>query len=138
MHTLTALEPTDCRHLLRSSGTGRVVFTQDALPAVLPTPYVVWGDRLWFPATHQGPLRHHVDSAVLAYHVDHVDRRERSGWSVTVVGPCRAVPHAHSPARARRLVEEDGGRLLAVDLAHFTGRVLGGAPFPSLQAPVGT
>ncbi|MEZ0164376.1 pyridoxamine 5'-phosphate oxidase family protein [Kineococcus sp. LSe6-4] len=127
MHTVKALEPADCRRLLGTSGAGRVVFTQDALPAVLPTLYVVSGDRLWFPVTERGPLHQHVDGAVLAYHVDRVDRGERSGWSVTVVGACHTVDPAHAPVRAHGLARGPAGRLLAVEMDHLTGRELGRA-----------
>ncbi|MEZ0492860.1 pyridoxamine 5'-phosphate oxidase family protein [Kineococcus sp. TBRC 1896] len=130
MHCSSALPPRDCRRLLGSSGNGRAVFTEAALPAVLPTEYVVWGDRVWFPVPVGSSLRHHVDGAVLAYHVDHVEPSERSGWSVTVVGPCRTVPRPHSPTAACRLVEGTDHRLLALDMAHFTGRELGRAELP--------
>ncbi|NYD21609.1 pyridoxamine 5'-phosphate oxidase family protein [Kineococcus aurantiacus] len=126
MDDLADLDPDACRALLGAGGRGRVVFTEHALPAVVPRPYVLWGDRLWFPVPAWTALAGHRDGGVLAFHVDHVDACARAGWSVTVLGPARTEPPRAAPAAARALAADAGGAgLLSLDAVRFTGRVLG-------------
>lgn len=127
MQELTELTPAACRALLGTGGQGRVVFTEDALPAVAPTVYLLEVGRLWFPVPQRGALRRHRDGDVLAYHVDEVDPAAHTGWSVTAVGSAWSVPAADRPAQVRT-AWHDVDQVLALELGRLTGRSLQGAP----------
>ncbi|WP_432561659.1 pyridoxamine 5'-phosphate oxidase family protein [Kineococcus sp. SYSU DK003] len=134
MQELTELSAQACRTFLGTSGRGRIVFTEDSLPAVASTRYVVWGDRLWFPTPARSALRHHRDGDVLAYHVDHVEVDAEAaigdGWSVTVLGGCRAAPPGARPQAVEEFCPQPGGPVLALDMVQFTGRLLSARPIP--------
>lgn len=126
---LSELDDDECRRLLGNGGRGRVVHTEHALPAVAPTRYVVWGDRLWFAVPRGTALTRHPDGGVLAYHVDEVDLEARSGWSVTVLGTARSEPFRSRPAVARTLGPDDQ-HVVALDMSRFSGRRLGRTSAP--------
>lgn len=123
MDELSDLDPDACRALLGTGGSGRVVYTEHALPAVVPSRYVVWGDRLWFPVPWWTALAGHTDGAVLAFHTDRVETAARAGWSVTVLGPCRTVPAVAAPRAARDLAAGDRF-VMALDVVGLRGRGL--------------
>ncbi|WP_432513230.1 pyridoxamine 5'-phosphate oxidase family protein [Kineococcus sp. SYSU DK001] len=125
MDELTDLGPDACRALLGTCGAGRVVYTEHALPAVVPSRYVVRGGRLWFPVPWWTALAGHADGAVLAFHTDRFETASRAGWSVTVLGPCRTVPALAAPRAARDLAP--GEPVMALDVVGLRGRGLGTA-----------
>ena len=84
------LTPTECAHALRSVPTGRLLYTEDALPAVrlvtfaaphseiiIATENEVWFDRL--------------DRTFVAFEAGHVESGTRAGWSVVVLGHARTA-----------------------------------------------
>lgn len=108
---LELLDEATCRQLLGTAGSGRLGFSEGALPAILPVPFALQPDHLVIPAHRQSPVVAAVRGAVVALEVDCYDVAGRTGWSVTVIGPARllgapadlAVPahlRAASPATA--------------------------------------
>ncbi len=77
--------------LLASVPVGRVVYTDRALPAILPVNYVVDDDAVVFRTGAGSKLAAATREAVVAFEADSFDEATKSGWSVTVVGRSRLV-----------------------------------------------
>ncbi|MBQ0890649.1 DUF1918 domain-containing protein [Streptomyces sp. RM72] len=126
---LRDLDEEEERALLSTHGVGRLALNTPDGPAVFPLNYVVSEGDIAFrtdpdAATATAAA---VDSQV-AFEVDHIDEPMSQGWSVLVVGRCRAVT---DPEEARRLAQHahtepwPGGRRtmwLAVETERLTGR----------------
>ncbi|MDI3101597.1 pyridoxamine 5'-phosphate oxidase family protein [Streptomyces enissocaesilis] len=117
----------ECRGLLSSHGVGRIAFTSEHGPAVFPVNYEMTNGIVAFRTAPDSTTASAVDQQV-AFEVDQVDDAMSQGWSVLVVGRCRAVT---DPVEAERLDEAAhtrpwaGGRRidwLAVDIERLTGR----------------
>jgi uncharacterized protein len=80
------LDRESCLALLARGSVGRLVFTDRALPDVLPVPYRMDGERILLKlATGTTACTASLET-VVAYTVDDVDVGAGSGWSVTAVG----------------------------------------------------
>ncbi|GLW07008.1 pyridoxamine 5'-phosphate oxidase [Microtetraspora sp. NBRC 13810] len=96
---LQPLSREDCVTLLASAPIGRVVFTDQALPAVQPVAFAVDGDHIVIRAAGGSRLA----GAIVAFQVDAFDPVTRTGWSVTALGRARAVRDAAEADRLSRL-----------------------------------
>ena len=85
------LDEDACRRLLGTTGTGRIGFTDGALPAILPVPFAVRDGHVMIPERRGSPVESALRGAVVAFQVDSFDTGTRTGWSVTVVGLTRLV-----------------------------------------------
>lgn len=98
-----ALERAECLRLLGSAPVGRIVYTREALPAVLPVNFSLDTDASVVLRTSAGSdLVRAVDGAVVAFEADAFDAHDRSGWSVVVTGRATVVT---DPAARARLAE---------------------------------
>jgi uncharacterized protein len=88
---LEVLAEAECRELLGTARTGRLGFTDGALPAILPVPFALRDGQVVIPARRSSPVVSAVRGAVVAFQVDSYDAATRTGWSVTVVGPTRLI-----------------------------------------------
>lgn len=96
-----ALDRRTCLRLLAGVPVGRVVYTRQALPAVLPVNFCLDADSSVLLRTSAGSdLVRAIDGAVVAFEADEFDAETRSGWSVVVTG------------RAALLTDTDGHELL--------------------------
>ena len=81
----------ECWQLLTSVPFGRIVFTEQALPAVHPVNFAV-ADSAVVIRTGPGPK---LDAAmrgdVVAFEADAIDPETRTGWSVLVIGHASVV-----------------------------------------------
>jgi hypothetical protein len=114
--------------LLRSATIGRLVFTDNALPAICPINFtmaigeiIVRGER--------GCRVDKLDRMVVAFEADHVEPVTRTGWSVVVVGRARKLTDLDDlagPGLAASHPWAAGTRakFLAIDMEHITGRRL--------------
>jgi uncharacterized protein len=93
------LTRSECLAFLRSAEFGRLVFTQGALPAVLPVAFLLDGERIVLRTSAGGTVASSVDRMVVALQADHIDVARRSGWTVTVIGAARLV--TDEPERSR-------------------------------------
>lgn len=97
MHTadedrvLEVLDEAACRRLLGTAPSGRLGFTDGALPAILPVPFALEDGRVVVPTRLSSAVLSAVRGAVVAFAVDSYDAETRTGWGVTVVGPTRVV-----------------------------------------------
>lgn len=131
MHSTAEIWPLDykqCLAFMRTQAIGRLVFTEQALPAVRPVNFsLVQGEivlRLgWSPWVRR------LDRSVVAFEVDQIDQVDHTGWSVVVVGKARLVrdiDNLVSLADPLRPSWAPGPRdqVLAIDMEQVTGRQL--------------
>jgi nitroimidazol reductase NimA-like FMN-containing flavoprotein (pyridoxamine 5'-phosphate oxidase superfamily) len=83
---LIALSRRECLELLRTEQIGRAVFTDRAMPQILPVTYSVFDDDIVLATTSTSRLALASEGGVLAFEVDHHDPETRTGWSVVVTG----------------------------------------------------
>ncbi|MWA03419.1 pyridoxamine 5'-phosphate oxidase family protein [Actinomadura sp. LD22] len=88
---LEILGPDECRDLLRHAEVGRIVFTHNALPAIQPVNYVLYGEDIVFRTSRTSRLATAATGVIVAFEIDEFDVDARTGWSVVVVGPARRV-----------------------------------------------
>ena len=93
-----ALGTDECLRLLGTAAIGRLAYTQAALPAVRPVSFTFDGDDVLIPVAARSSLLDAVRGAVVAFEADAYDGIDRTGWTVTVVGPSRVLaPVAPEP-----------------------------------------
>lgn len=122
----------ECLALLPTAAFGRLVFTEGALPAVVPVAFVLDSAGLVLRTASGSAVARVPDGAVVALQADDVDPVRRAGWSVTVVGQTRTV---RDPVELARLADLPiitwvaGVRdvHVVVELGIVTGRRIGGA-----------
>ena len=128
--TTTELPHAEALALLDSVPIGRVLFSQQALPAIRLVNHVV-DDQAVVIRTHAGAalLGSAHDGAVVAYEMDEVDLVRRSGWSVTMTGVATLVTEPAEQRRYRELVHPCvGGRMdqvVRISIDYLTGLRLG-------------
>jgi hypothetical protein len=130
--TLEVLTVGECLRLLAQEPVGRVVFTDAALPAALPVNFVLVEDGVVFRTQAGGALDRAVRGAVVAFEADSYDARQRTGWTVLVVGRAEEV----TDPSLRRAVDDRGlrpwatghrGRMIKIRSDRVTGRRVGPA-----------
>ena len=94
------LDGDECRRLLEKTSIGRLAFTDGALPAILPVSYTVHDGHVLIAARRGSSVTAALRGAVVAFEVDSWSEEDRTGWSVTVVGPSRVISH---PDEVQRL-----------------------------------
>ncbi len=89
---LRELDRHECLRLLSLVPIGRIVYTHDALPAVLPVNFSLDHDHSVVLRTSAASrLAHAVDGAVVAFQADWFDEAAHTGWSVIVTGRATLV-----------------------------------------------
>lgn len=128
---LEILDRAECLALLRAAPYGRIVFTDQALPAVLPVNFSVWDGSLLIRTGAGGKLAAATRNAVVAFEADDVDQDTGKGWSVVVVGRSRVVDHPAELAEAQELAPRSwvGGcdHLIRITIGRIDGRRIGEA-----------
>ncbi|QUQ64036.1 pyridoxamine 5'-phosphate oxidase family protein [Kutzneria sp. CA-103260] len=123
---LEILDRAECVALLTTVPLGRIVFTDLALPAVLPVNFSVWDGSLLIRTGADGKLAAATRNAVVAFEVDDIDLDTGKGWSVVVVGRSGVVDHPAELAEAARAAPRTwvGGRdhLIRIVIGTISGR----------------
>ncbi|MEY9214587.1 pyridoxamine 5'-phosphate oxidase family protein [Thermobifida halotolerans] len=88
---LEVLAREECLRLLSQAPIGRIVFTDQALPAVQPVNFAMLGTDIIIRTSPGSKLAQATQDTVVAFEVDDYDVTERTGWSVMVIGLGRAV-----------------------------------------------
>ena len=99
---LEVLDREACLGLLETVRVGRLVFTENALPAVQPVNFRVHRGDVVIRVAGGAKLAAATGNTVVAFEADELDPDLRSGWSVTVVG------HANLITDVTELVELSG------------------------------
>ncbi|MBX9365795.1 pyridoxamine 5'-phosphate oxidase family protein [Streptomyces sp. WAC04114] len=129
-----ALDRQECLRLLAKVPVGRVVYTRQALPAVLPVNFSLDTDTSVLLCTSpDSDLVRAIDGVVIAFEADEFDADTRSGWSVVVTGRADMVT---DPAEHERLSQSGPASWMPLRDAVFvrieselvTGRELRGTP----------
>jgi nitroimidazol reductase NimA-like FMN-containing flavoprotein (pyridoxamine 5'-phosphate oxidase superfamily) len=106
-----ALDRQECLRLLAKAPVGRIVYTRQALPAVLPVNFSLDPSLGLSPDTDScvllrtsadSDLARSVDGVVVAFEADEFDADAESGWSVVVTGRAAVVT---DPAEHERLLQ---------------------------------
>jgi uncharacterized protein len=96
------LDRQECTRLLATVPVGRIVYTRQALPAVLPVNFCLdHDDAVLLRTSALSSLVSAIDQAVVAFEADEVDAAAHSGWSVVVTGRATVVT---DPAEHARLL----------------------------------
>ncbi|MCW2889247.1 MAG: hypothetical protein JWL58_6109 [Streptosporangiaceae bacterium] len=127
------LDRQECLRLLALVPIGRIVYTQQALPAVLPVSFSLDRDfSIVLRTSAASRMARAVDGAVVAFEVDQFDEAAHTGWSVVVTGRASLVT---DPGERKRL-RDSGVRswtapveevFITVAPEVVTGRALEGA-----------
>ncbi|TXI56113.1 pyridoxamine 5'-phosphate oxidase family protein [Mycolicibacterium mageritense] len=88
---LDVLSRRQCLDLLNKVRVGRLVFTEEALPAVQPVNFRLWHDDVVFRVAGGAKLSAATEKQVVAFEADELDPDLHTGWSVTVVGHAQPV-----------------------------------------------
>lgn len=101
--TFHELDRQECLRLLVKVPVGRVVYTRQALPAVLPVNFCLdTDDSVVLRTSSDSELVRAIDGVVVAFEADEFDAETRSGWSVVVTGRAAVVA---DPGEHERLSE---------------------------------
>lgn len=96
-----SLDRQECLRLLAKVPVGRVVYTRQALPAVLPINFSLDTDAsVLLRTSSDSDLVRAIDGVVVAFEADEFDAATQSGWSVVVTGRATVVT---DPAEHERL-----------------------------------
>jgi nitroimidazol reductase NimA-like FMN-containing flavoprotein (pyridoxamine 5'-phosphate oxidase superfamily) len=88
---LEILDRQNCLRLLAAAPVGRVIYTEQALPAVQPVLYALVGDAVVFRTAEGSRLAVGTRGAVVGFEADVFDPDAMLGWSVTIVGHASVV-----------------------------------------------
>ncbi|MGW2700077.1 pyridoxamine 5'-phosphate oxidase family protein [Streptomyces sp. NPDC001340] len=94
----------ECLRMLATAPVGRLVYTRQALPAVVPVNFGLDTDGAVLLRTSAAsePARA-VDGAVVAFEADAVDVARQAGWSVVVTGRAEIVTEGPERERLERM-----------------------------------
>lgn len=121
------LSEEDCLTLLASVSIGRIVYTDRALPAIMPVNHLVHDGSVLIRTGAGSKLAAAVRHAVVAYEADDLDPETRTGWSVVVIGESSRVEDPDEVDQLSRLPLQPwapGGHdhLVRITIAEITGR----------------
>nr|CEL20205.1 hypothetical protein [Kibdelosporangium sp. MJ126-NF4] len=84
---LEPLSAPECFRLLEKVPLGRVVYTDRALPAVLPVTFALHGKAVIIRTSAHSRLALAATGKVVAFEADeYSESRDRTGWSVVAIG----------------------------------------------------
>ena len=92
----------ECRTLLATHQLGRIGLADGAYPLILPVNYVLDGDAVVI-RTDSPKITAAADHTRVAFEVDDVDERTRTGWSVLVHALAEEVTGAQRTALVTRM-----------------------------------
>ncbi|MEV4002548.1 pyridoxamine 5'-phosphate oxidase family protein [Actinomadura sp. NPDC049753] len=120
----------ECLRLMSTAAVGRIVFTEQALPAVAPVGFVVDGEDVVIAAPRGSRLPAATRGAIVAFQADDLDAACRSGWSVTAIGRARVVRDPGERAREalRPWTAGAGAEFILVSCRQITGQRVGVSP----------
>jgi uncharacterized protein len=103
----------ECFELLAAHEVGRVAFSDDLGPVVVPVNYSLDRDTILIQVSPHSTLARHLRDAPAAFQIDDYDDFNQSGWSVLVRGHARYVDTADLPGdEARPHTWAEGQRTL--------------------------
>jgi hypothetical protein len=98
-----AISDAEALALLATAPVGRLIFSDRALPFVVPVSFVVDGLDIIMRTGRRSRLATHAPGNVVAFEVDDIAIETRSGWSVVVTGRVELVHDRVELGRFRAL-----------------------------------
>jgi uncharacterized protein len=128
---LQVLTRGECLALMATTPIGRVVFTDQALPAIQPVNFILDGDDVVIRTRPGSKLAAATRRAVVAFEVDDLDPVTGTGWTITVIGQALPVRNADEIDRLSRLAlrpwsPEPLPHYIRIHTHRMTGRRLDG------------
>jgi nitroimidazol reductase NimA-like FMN-containing flavoprotein (pyridoxamine 5'-phosphate oxidase superfamily) len=129
--------------LLGSVPMGRLVFTDQALPAIRPVNHLVEGETIIVRATSGAAITAAArrDGTVVAYEADCIDADSQLGWSVIVVGTARLMDDEHAApryrARLRPWISDPANDVITISADMISGYRMVAAQEPTSPSAVG-
>lgn len=123
--------------LLATAPVGRLIYSDRALPFVVPVSFVVDGLDIIMRTGRRSQLTKHAPGNVVAFEVDDIAIATRSGWSVVVTGRVELV---HDPGELGRLRALDIEAWVSSDTDCYLRlrvELISGRRIPALAAAVG-
>jgi nitroimidazol reductase NimA-like FMN-containing flavoprotein (pyridoxamine 5'-phosphate oxidase superfamily) len=80
------LDPRECLRLLGATDIGRLGYTGEAGPRIVPVNYALLPERIVFRTGQRSEVARFALGRTVAFEVDQLDEFLRSGWSVLIVG----------------------------------------------------
>ncbi|HET9647097.1 MAG TPA: pyridoxamine 5'-phosphate oxidase family protein [Microlunatus sp.] len=119
----------DCLEALQAKRVGRLAYTTDDGPRVIPVNYILTEDGVVFRTVPDGEVARYAMDSTCAFEIDDIDEFFESGWSVLAVGVAQLLTEADfARLRYGKIPEPwaDGPRILFVKLPllHVSGRQL--------------
>lgn len=121
----------DCWGLLEHDEVARVAWTGPDGVAIVPVSYLVADGALWFRTQPYTALARQCVGGRVAVEVDHLERSNRTAWSVVVIGTAEPVPVDEVPEPVASMeVWVPGPRsfFIRVTPIEVTGRRVRGRP----------
>ena len=98
---------------LASVSLGRIVFTQQALPAIRPVNHLVDQQTIIIRSHLGAAIVAHAstpaDGVVVCYEADDIDPDRHTGWSVTAIGTARLLTDPATISRYQQLLHPWAG-----------------------------
>ena len=88
---LEVLDDEECHALLSTEPLGRIVYTDQALPAIQPVNFLMHDGDVIIKTAEGSKLGAAARHAVVAFEIDRFDPAQRTGWSVVLVGQAQLV-----------------------------------------------
>ena len=142
MSELSVLSVAKCEELLGAAIVGRVAFTTDEGPQIVPVNYTTVDAAIVFRTEPGTQLGRHAVGNRLAFEIDEVDYADHKGWSVVAVGTGELVEDTATLEDATPFWNPkpwvDGDRVLYVRLpwTRLTGRRIGAGWTRDNELPV--
>lgn len=112
------LDQNECLELLANQSTGRIAFTDDRGPMVLPVNYALDGADILIATSPYGAIASWAPTKRVSFEIDDVDPHRESGWSVVVRGRAEEALYLDVPANP-----DDRPYPWAEGSRHFTLRI---------------
>ena len=100
---LEVLTEGECFALLETAPIGRVVYSDRALPVIVPVNFAIDGVDVVIRTGRRSRLATHAAGHVIAFEIDEIDVVSRSGWSVVLTGYLQLVDDPAEVGRLERL-----------------------------------
>ncbi len=130
---LRQLTRDDCLRLLATVPIGRIIYTRQAMPAVELVNFALDRGDIILRTDRGGKLAAAARGAIVAFEADVVDTGQRTGWSVTAIGPSVEVTDDAEIARLREIglsawLPGLGEHFIRISPQLLNGRWLGARP----------
>jgi len=85
------IDDDQCIELMSSTPIGRIAFTVDGHPMVVPVNFKWHEDTIVFRTLEGQKLDAAAEGQTVCFEIDHWDAGDETGWSIVVVGQAREV-----------------------------------------------